>query len=248
MIPFLGIPVVNRGDLLLRCVKSIDTTVDQLCIINNGSDPGVTTAIKQIAEIAKESPYINGFRSFSQPNAGCAGTWNQFIKLFPCQWWMIVGNDIQFSPGDLTKMTIFAQNNAHDTGAMFGNHGFSFFIVTRYGVRKVGLFDENIHPAYLEDCDWHYRAHLAGVKTQNVPDVKAIHGEAPSWGSMTIHSDTNLRHVNGRTHSNNFIYYKKKWGGINGDEKFTHPFNDPNLPVCHWAFDVDFRAQQQWPT
>ncbi len=38
MIPILAIPVLNRGDLLLRCIRSIDYPVGKLVIVNNGDE------------------------------------------------------------------------------------------------------------------------------------------------------------------------------------------------------------------
>jgi GT2 family glycosyltransferase len=124
--------------------------------------------------------------------------------------------------------------------------GHSAFAITPYGVDTVGTFDENIHPAYLEDCDHFYRVVLSGVKSANVPDIKLIHGEAPSFGSSTIFSDSSYKRQNAITHSNNFTYYKKKWGGINGEEKFKHPFNDETKNWKYWEFDPEWRKKQEW--
>jgi GT2 family glycosyltransferase len=113
-------------------------------------------------------------------------------------------------------------------------------------VELVGLFDENIYPAYLEDCDWSYRADLLKVKRYTVSDIHAIHGEEGMTGSCTVNSDPVLREKNARTHQNNFAYYRRKWGGINEREEFKTPFNNPALPIDYWRFEPALRARQQW--
>ena len=137
-------------------------------------------------------------------------------------------------------------------GLIYGNHGASWFGITAACVTTAGLFDENIYPAYLEDCDYAHRCNLLNVVRCNVPGVVAKHGCEPHGqigeltGSCTIHSDAALLKKNGRTHGGNFDYYRAKWGGINGEEKYTHPFNTPQWPVWAWKFDPAFRARQQW--
>ena len=63
MIITLGIPVLNRGDFLLRCVTSVDHPVENLVIINNseGKNAQVTAACSQIErrEIQNASLFDN---------------------------------------------------------------------------------------------------------------------------------------------------------------------------------------------
>jgi GT2 family glycosyltransferase len=251
-IPVLGIPHYNRPDLLARCIASIDYPVTLLVIINNG--PAVVSLDSILA-----NEHIKNFHIIDHPNAGVAGSWNEIIKLFPAPWWMISNNDIMFGPGDLEKMAREADtltgdwpvmqefNEAmHRVGKLYGNHGASFFVITAYGVDKVGLFDENIYPAYLEDCDWSRRADLLGVTRVNVPDVDATHGKGNISGSSTVNSDPTLAKENARTHGGNFAYYERKWGGRNEHEIFPTPFNDPLWPVWSWRFETATRFIQQW--
>lgn len=262
-IPVLGIPHYNRSDLTVRCIESIDYPVDLLVVIDNSNGrlcgpPGWQTPTQFIAR--QENIY--------HPNAGVAGSWNEVIKLFPAAWWMLVNNDIQFTPGDLRKMAelVWRETAANNldaghhpsiggnsgqpelkhTGKIYGNHGASWFSITPYGVETVGLFDENIFPAYLEDCDWSRRADLLGVRRFDVQDVHAIHGEPDMPGCCTVRSDAELGAKNKRTHGGNFEYYRRKWGGLNETEIFQHPFNDPHWPMWAWKFEPATRARQQW--
>jgi len=242
MIPILGIPHYNRPDLLLRCLRSIDHPIDTLVIIQNGPDDQMPTRTEirdALVSVAKRVELI------CHPNAGVAGSWNEIIKLFPAPWWMFVNNDIQFTPDDLSKMARLAPE-FQGAGMIYGNHGASWFVITDLGVEKVGLYDENIFPAYLEDCDWARRADLLGVRRFDIPDVHAIHGDGQLTGSCTINSDPLLASENARTHGLNFKYYRAKWGGNNDQETFTHPFNDPNHPLTMWHFHPAIRRANQW--
>jgi len=246
-IPVLGIPVLNRGDLLRRCIASIDQSVEQLLLVNNGADRTVKETIQWASAeaAARKLPIREVGVATPGSNMGVAGSWNLISRApvpFDAPYRIIVGNDIQFQPGDLAKMHAFTMDHL-DHGVLFGNHGYSFFALTRMAL-TAGSFDENLYPAYLEDCDHSYRLQMAGIPCANVPDIKAVHGEAPHWGSSTIYSDPVLRDQNGITHGNNFEYYRKKWGGNNGEEKYRTPFNNPHWPVSHWEFDPVFRTRQ----
>jgi GT2 family glycosyltransferase len=260
-IPVLGIPHYNRPDLLIRCIESIDYPVDILVIVRNG--PLLHFPFDHIVKMRGCSPthyvtraggIIKRVEVTQHPNAGCAGAWNEIVKLFPADYWLLSNNDIQFTPGDLEKMASTAggtvimekQGDLKTPGVIYGNHGASWFVLTQRAVNVVGLFDENIFPAYLEDCDHSYRCDLLNVRRTTITDVCAIHGEGKMPGSCTVNSDPSLRAKNALTHTGNFEYYKAKWGGVNERETFKTPFNDPTWPVWAWKFDVKHRSNQQW--
>lgn len=240
-IPVLGIPHLARPDLLLRCVKSIDYSVDKLVVTQNGKDEDFPQDLKRhMPSCVKEFIHIK------HPNAGVAGSWNEVIMLCPAEWWLLSNQDIQFAPGDLEKMANAVWNRPNPAGLFIGNHGWSWFSITADFVAIVGLADCSLHPAYLEDCDWYYRAKLVGINQVEVPGCSSVHGDGKLTGSCTIHSDPKFLENNHRTHGIGFSYYEAKWGGINGQEKFTSPFNNPHLPVDYWKFDPHLRARQQW--
>jgi GT2 family glycosyltransferase len=238
-VPTLVIPVLNRGDLLLRAVRSIDHPVVLLLIINNGTDASVAEALATLQR--EPNPKVGCLNVFhcGGRNLGVAPSWNLGMRYLTSNsdWCVFMGSDIALAPGDLAKLNLAAYRNP-DAGRVCANHGYSLFAVGGAARRIVGLFDENFRPAYLEDCDYDYRIGLAGLPKIEVPDCQAIHGDGTLTGSCTIHSDPVLRERNGITHGNNFDYYRRKWGGINGEEKFTQPFNDPTKPLDWWEIDA----------
>jgi len=252
MIPVMIIPTYNRADLLARLIASIDYPIENLVIIDNSPNHKQRDAIDDALFLKGHAwrGYVESVHRIEHPNAGVGGSWNEGIKLFPADWWLLVNDDIQFAPsvvehaGDLQKMHDFAA--IQDLGCAYGNHGASFWAVTQLGIETVGLFDENLFPAYLEDCDWARRADLLGVKRGNCPDINSVHGDNKLTGSCTINSDLTVQANNVRTHGGNFSYYRAKWGGNNGQEVFKTPFNDPHCPLWAWTFLPENRKRQKW--
>lgn len=243
-IPIFAIPILNRGDLLLRLVKSLDYPIEKLLIVNQGNDPSVLAAMEEITY--GDYPFIPYVVHISPGrNIGVAGAWNAIIQNnLHLPYWIICANDMCFEPGSLKQMALFAELN-HKQNALIYADGYSCFCMTQKGVREVGYFDENIYPAYLEDSDHFYRVNITGAQKCGFPNVKLVHGEAPNWGSSTIYSNEHYRRANGTTHGMNFDYYVAKWGGKPGEEKFTTPFGDPEQSQGFWKLDHERRKTQE---
>jgi GT2 family glycosyltransferase len=92
----------------------------------------------------------------------------------------------------------------------------------------VGEFDEVFAPAYFEDNDYHYRIQLAGLLAVLYPPAMFYH-----FGSRTqLEANENGRAmVSAPSFENNRAFYIKKWGGMPGQEKWEHPYNDPLIPI-----------------
>ncbi len=222
MIPVLAVPVLTRYDLLHRMLASIDIPVARLLVIDNGGGlapmPGTVT--------------------MTMPgNLGVAASWNLAIKSTPtADWWAIVNHDVRFAPGDLARLT-----EAMDNGAPLATlAGFAAFGISRACVELVGWFDERFVNAYCEDVDYAYRCRLSGVEVLAIHAAGLIHDT-----SSTIHSDPQLMAENRRTYPENRAYYKSKWGGDIGEEKFRSPFNRGG-PVDEWSLDLERLRRLSW--
>lgn len=206
MIPVLGVPFLNRPDLLSVMLRSVDAPVQRTIIVDNS---------------------VRGFGLQGEPNRtvitpghnlGVAASWNLIIKASPdAGWWVIANSDIEFAPGSLDKATA-AIGDEPGTFWMFA--GMTAFAVSAEVLELVGWFDENFVPAYFEDNDYARRCLLAGVPIRDLPDAAPKHR-----GSSTIRSDTWINSENGRTFPENQRFYRAKWGGGPGEEVFTTPFN-----------------------
>ena len=203
MIPVLGVPVLNRGDLAARMLGSVDVPVEQQLVVLNGD------ADRTRQELA-------GFDvTFIDPghNLGVAASWNFIIRARPAApWWLIVNADIEFGPGDLERL---AEAMGWSGPRIACLYEFGAFAVNAEAIDTVGWFDENFHPIYYEDNDYRRRCQLAGV-----PVVKLI-SRTRHDNSSTIASG--YADHNQRTFPSNGDYYATKWGGPPGQETCTTP-------------------------
>lgn len=245
MIPVLGIPVLNRGDLLERLINCIDFPVQKLVIINNGNDSGVADALYRINSSLTEHAYIHELEIIKpQRNLGVAASWNMLIgQNQDAPYVMICANDMLVLEGEWKRFYEFIEER-HTSHAVLYGYAYNFFAVTKLGWQTIGTFDENFFPAYCEDVDHFYRIKVSGAVTAGLPDAQIKHGEAPNWGSETVFSDKSLMTANKRTHANNKHYYSKKWGGAGGEETFKVPFGNSRNTIGFWQYDADFRNRQ----
>lgn len=233
MIPCLGVPILSRGDLLLRMISGIDFPVDKLCIVQNGTDDTVNASIKEIC--TSKNPMINKIyvdRPFR--NLGVAPSWNMIMKSFPeCDYWLIVNNDTIFYPGDLQKYHEAWKANQDaiilDANGNI-NSGFGGFIITPSIISKIGLFDENLWPMYHEDIDYLERIKRANIKKIIIDSTKYDE----SQHSQTIKSNDSYRRSNHQTQTMSGQYMNEKWGS---QYDFVHPWNHGSRTLADWMYD-----------
>jgi GT2 family glycosyltransferase len=119
----------------------------------------------------------------------------------------------------------------------------NFTMFKKSSFDKVGYADANFWPnAYFEDNCTCLRMQLAGVKCCGVRHAIFFH-----WVSRTIHQGEKRPH--GRYFDRNSQFYKEKWGGPVGQEKWTLPFNGrvyrlPNGVVLPPTLKIDSRADE----
>jgi hypothetical protein len=99
---------------------------------------------------------------------------------------------------------------------------FACFALTPKSYSHIGLFDENLHPAYFEDNDYCYRTILSGLKCIRSQNAAFYH-----HGSQTQNSGEPV--VPSPLFEKNRDYYIRKWGGEPGSEIHTHPWNNWSL-------------------
>lgn len=243
MIPVLGIPVINREDMLLDMIKSIDFPVEKLAIVQNANHPELLEVIQTIR--SGINPHVKSvYVSIPFRNLGVAPSWNHIIKSFPeSSFWLLPSVDIKFASGDLEK--IYTSHLENPDTFIFVS-GFACFGLTPSVIKKVGLFDENFYPCYYEDNDYHRRMKLVEVPEVQVAEIGNIHPD----GSQTIGSNPTYRIANGATFALNYNYYLSKWGenGISHDYNHMHvyPFGDPSRNVKDWTYDNELRRTRNY--
>ena len=212
MIPNLTIPVLNRYDLLMRCLNSIDFPVAHLLIVNNG---------KESPEFIRRPGAVRKMTWLNMPsNFGVAASWNLGIKSFrhdPV--WFFASNDMVFGSGALEHLFESAKPDALTLTEMFPH--FHAFAVGEEVVKQIGLFDENIYPAFEEDIEFLGRFHKTGLPLVKVP-IETYHDN-----SSTINSDLNFRNANIVTHPENRRYREMKEAGL-------LPLAEPKWSLRRW--------------
>lgn len=248
MIEALGVLIYNREDLLAKLVASIDHPVGQLVIVNNGQISGLHERVNAWVE---SSPKVQSWVVYEPgQNLGVAGGWNvllhhaflgvanvsvQFpftaLEIKPVDSILICGNDIEFNQGDLS---IFEKTLTGYPAAdfIFGNHSYSNFMVKRSGYEKCGTFNEEFWPGYLEDS-----SHWQTIRHTGAMVCPALGVMSHHHGSATINSDASIRALSDANRRRGWEYYARRHGcppWSAGQEKFKHPFNDPNYPHTKW--------------
>lgn len=190
-------------------------------------------------------------------NVGVAHCWNDIIEVAydpasKTDHVLFVNSDIKFGPGDIDKMVSLAEKSPTKLITICGthgkhldkwdsmnlSHGMACAILPKQMVEEVGYFDQNLFPAYNEDCDYMTRVWLHRnlgpikpgydkISAKDSPLVECVlSGNTHHEGSSVIYSDSTMKQLNSQTHGKNNKYYISKWGGLNDHETFTKPFDD----------------------
>ena len=220
MVSFLGIPYVNRPELLSKALNSVRSMWPWTVLVDN-SDTGELVAsqnswpvpILRIPGIAPLS--LSQTMNFLQSLA--------VSRQYPA--WFFMHSDAEAGPGVAERLVNRARQALRKKkrwGVIF-THYDTFCSFNTQALSRVGLWDVNL-PQYFADNDYYYR--LALKKYEKITlELKVIHHEG---GSCTMKSDARRTFLNGITFSLYERYYAAKWGGPPHQEKFKQPF-DSNL-------------------
>jgi hypothetical protein len=215
VLPLLGVPVLNRPDLLERMLVSLDVPVTTLAIVDNsgGRDDADGAALQALLDRLERQGHpgverVRVARAFG--NGGVAAAWNQILLGFPeAALVLLVNNDVVFAPGVLgTALERIDPDRPQFLPLLPGADAFSAFLITALAWDRVGLFDDSFHPAYCEDLD--YRDRLRAdreVEWIHLGDLCAAMAVLNDERSATIRSDPLLAEANRRTYELNRLWY-----------------------------------------
>ena len=223
-LPLLGIPILNRADLLSKLLDSLDVRIDTLAIVDNSTiTAGQPTSSRQSLSSQTSVPrFLEALQQLGHPligeihvarpfcNLGVAASWNHILRSFPdAPIALIANNDVVFAPGVLRQALAKLNASRAQFMSLFQPpHGFSAFFLTTQCWDRIGLFDDNFINAYFEDLEFRdrLRAH---------PDVEQIRAdfayqamaELNSNYSATIQSDPRLAAMNQCSYALNKLWY-----------------------------------------
>ncbi len=226
-VPSIGLDV----SLLNRLAASIDYPIKYKVAFNNGPEGALDEfGDKHPDWIVKDSPI---------GNRGVAGSWNDCAKWFssePC--WLIANEDCWFLPGQLEQICRCADDNL-TAPVIYLNDSRAYycFVWTLAGREQFGEFDENLWPAYYEDCD--YRIRLGNTE---IP--YALQGQEPVPHGKPRSGGVDYQSLIQGCGLLNRAYWRKKWGTDNREQAvYQTPYKDHRLTLKDWVWDPAHRAE-----
>jgi hypothetical protein len=212
-LPLLGIPILNRADLLQRLLDSLDHPVQVLAIVDNSPHTPAQGSLNRELEALRQRghPLIDQIR-IARPfsNLGVAASWNLILSSFPeAPLALLANNDVRFAPGVLAAaLERIDAGQAQFLPLLPSPHAFAAFLLTCRCWDLLGLFDANFHPAYCEDLDYRDRLNASAAVEQLDGSfahaaMAALNGEH----SATIHSNPELQRHNRTSYALNRLWY-----------------------------------------
>lgn len=229
-VPSIGLDVT----LLERLAASVDYDMKWKVVLNNGPLGALEVFARAHPDwIVKEEGN----------NLGVAGSWNYAAKLFPDEPAILLMNeDAYFLPGYLQRICAVSDHCVHDAPLVYLNDSRAFycFVWHAVGREKIGTFDENLWPAYYEDCDYRIRVAMSGMTCQYAlpEDTPLPHGKPRTGGT-----DYNAM-IQGCGLFNR-AYWLKKWGSLDFEKAtYEHPYRDHRLSPKEWVWYPEERAKR----
>jgi len=215
VLPLLGVPILNRIDLLHRLLASLDVPVETLAIVDNSSadDANGQNKLQQELQYIQQRghPLIQAIE-IARPfgNLGVAASWNHILSSFPeASLALLANNDVCFAAGVLAAALERVNARRPQWLPLLPAPGeYSAFLITAPTWNRIGLFDEHFYPAYHEDLD--YRDRLRADPMVEVLDgsfCQAAMLNANPLSSATIESDPRLAAHNQASFAMNRLWY-----------------------------------------
>jgi hypothetical protein len=174
-------------------------------------------------------------------------------------YWVIVNDDVAFEAGTLEKMYNYALDPevgmVHGSCGSFDLGSWELFLIKDWVIQNYGLFDENLYPAYCEDCDYIMRFVHKPIKKKFLienPEEPSLykHGFGPAKdydisGAQTKRSNDDLWKKLEYSNEVNIDYLTKKWGKYwRTCWPTEHPFDNSNIPISYTSYDLNFVRQK----
>jgi hypothetical protein len=210
------IPFVNRIDLLQRAIlgAAYFTRDLHLCVIDNSPELLYADEYAHNDMVMASFPEVPLF--FSQ-------TMNFMIRQsakMGDDFFIWIHSDAVPAEGSceaLVEKANYLIESSKPWGALFTNYD-AMSAINMKAVKAVGDWDQNLI-WYLSDCDYYRRLRLAGFPTIET-NLSVYHDP-----SQTLNADSKIANAVKLRNADQTLYYTLKWGGLNGEEIFTTPFN-----------------------
>lgn len=215
----IGIPTLNRADLLERNLRSLLTqlgNIDKIIVVDNGNQNIPYSQLSQIDLIKNNE------------NAGVCKSWNQIIdkafNTYKADWALMLNDDVALNQHQFQRSINLILEHHKDKWILNSPFYWSSWAISKEGARHLSYepkkwFDEKLFPGYYGDNDMQWRIENID-RTKLVMGVSLLTPEICE-NSMTLKKAPELN----RGIFESGQYYMQKWGGGPNMEKFTKPFN-----------------------
>jgi len=200
----------------LKVLSRITTSIQQFCIHDTTSRD--SSSINQKKKCRNELVILR-----YSTNLGCSSGVNNPLFTHPtAPHWLIANYDIAYPPGVLQTMATQLQKTKHHNpnlavhtyGYIYGRgkieNPWSNFIITSCAVANVGVWDENIFPAYYEDDDYRDRIRYILGKWNDVIVDPDVYNDIPQQFMDDTHliryqTDRNVSVVHGPLNASTYL-------------------------------------------
>lgn len=205
----VGIPTLNRFDLLSKCIDAVlagSLVPDVIYVIDNSGGKWEGHPSPRVKVIVP--PY----------NLGCARSWNLLMSLVSPMPLVILSDDVYVGRNTCESLVTC------DAGFVVadGSHAMMAFMIRPEAWSTIGPFDEVFWPIYHEDNDYCRRAFVAGVDMV-CPANDGFIDCGPSATKQALSAEDEAEW--NRMFDICRQYYLSKWGGLPHQESYHRPFN-----------------------
>ena len=212
-LPLMGVPILNRPDLLERLLTSLDHPVEVLAIVDNSRGTAYERPVAALLrQLEADGHHLINRVAVAKPfgNAGVAASWNLVLRGFPeAQVALLINNDVQLASGVIGKALELMRNQMGAFLPLLPNpQQFSSFLISAECWNRIGLFDPTFYPAYCEDLDYRDRLRAeTSVRIVEAPDLQDQMQRINQETSATIKSDPALQAYNQTSFALNRLWY-----------------------------------------
>lgn len=240
----VGVASISDPEMLKACILSLReqrglSSEDVYVVCNSG----------RVLEECRAWERLGVNVRYPGTNIGTCASWNWFVSCASVSLRLgvlILGDDVVLR--DPETYASMCRAVAGETRAFWEikGLGFSGFGLPLAVTEEVGLFDENLWPAYFEDNDYHRRVNLRGIPT------RSLHTPFDHVGSGSLRRWTEWEWWNAAyAFVTNSSWYMEKWGGPPGREVFEEPWD--GHPELAWSVkdrlmrdEVARRTRPKW--
>lgn len=204
---FVYVPYVNNIKMLNNCLRSLPR-LDNVLIINQSGE-SILEVIPQ--EVGAVFDCRNRRFTHAQNIA------QQIARKLEVKYFFFCHSDVELEDKNgLEKMLEYASKN--ELAVLFTNYD-AFCLYDREQLIRVGCWD-NSFEWYVSDVDYYHRVKINSLKLDSL-EIPLIH-----YGSSTLKSlDEESRLKTTESQNWAFSHYSHKWGGSQGQEKFSMPYH-----------------------